>query len=126
MRSGRRKVNIDECPKFATKDTSKIREILAPRNSILKMQSLAEAVVPAGGATEEHFHSISEEIYYIISGTGEMQVEGESFSVQQGDAVALLPGEKHKIWNRGEEDLVFLCMCVPSYEHDDTVITANQ
>ena len=123
MTSKRRKVNINECPQFVTKDTSKIREILAPRNSILKMQSLAEAVVPAGSATEEHFHATSEEIYYILSGTGEMQVEGQSIPVQQGDAIALLPGEKHKIWNRGDADLVFLCMCVPPYEHDDTVIT---
>ena len=123
MTSKQRKVNINECPQIVTKDTSKIREILAPRNSILKMQSLAEAVVPTGGATEEHFHATSEEIYYIISGVGEMQVEGESFLVHMGDAIALLPGGKHKSWNCGEADLVFLCMCVPAYEHHDTVIT---
>ncbi len=97
-----RRVNIEDCPQFVTKDTSKIREILAPRNSHLKQQSLAEAVVPVGGATEEHFHATSEEIYYILSGSGEMHVEGESFPVREGDAVALLPGEKHKIWNRGD------------------------
>lgn len=118
-----RKVNIEDCPQFVTKDTSKIREILAPRNSLLKQQSLAEAVVPAGGATEEHFHAKSEEIYFVLSGMGEMRVAGEMFLVQEGDAVALLPGERHKIWNRGTTDLVFLCICVPPYEHDDTVIT---
>lgn len=121
-----RLINIEDCPQFVTKDTSRIREILAPRNSLLKKQSLAEAVVPVGGATEEHFHATSEEIYYIISGIGEMQVEGESFPVRAGDAIALLPGEKHKIWNRGESDLVFLCMCVPPYEHDDTVIKRSR
>lgn len=118
-----RKTNIAECPQFVTKDTSKIREILAPRNSTLKLQSLAEAVVPVAGATEEHFHATSEEIYYIISGAGEMRVESDTFSVRAGDAIALLPGERHKIWNRGAEDLVFLCMCTPPYEHEDTVIT---
>lgn len=125
MTSKRRKVSIEECPQFVTKDTSRIREILAPRNSILRTQSLAEAVVPAGGATAEHFHATSEEIYYIIDGVGEMQVEGEVFPVQAGDAIALLPGEKHKIWNCGDVDLVFLCMCVPPYEHGDTVITES-
>jgi mannose-6-phosphate isomerase-like protein (cupin superfamily) len=118
-----RKVNISDCPQFVTKDSSRIREILAPRNSMLKNQSLAEAVIAAGSATEEHFHATSEEIYYIISGRGEMRVENEMFNVKAGDAVALLPRQRHKIWNRGEEDLVFLCMCVPPYEHDDTVIT---
>ncbi len=118
-----RRINIENCAQFVTKDTSKIREILAPRNSILRQQSLAEAIVPAGGATEEHYHATSEEIYYVLSGAGEMRVEDETFVVREGDAVALLPGERHKIWNRGNADLVFLCICVPSYEHDDTVIT---
>ncbi len=118
-----RKINVADCPQFVTKDTSKIREILAPRNSLIRQQSLAEAVVPVGGATEEHYHATSEEIYYILGGTGEMQVEGQSFPVREGDAVALLPGERHKIWNRGDQNLVFLCICVPPYEHDDTVIT---
>ena len=123
MSAKARKVNIDECPQFVTKDTSKIREILAPRNSLIKAQSLAEATVAVGGATDEHYHATSEEIYYIVSGSGEMKIEGKRFAVKKGDAIALLPGEKHKIWNRGDSELVFLCMCVPSYEHDDTVIT---
>ncbi|MGB5105316.1 MAG: cupin domain-containing protein [Candidatus Zixiibacteriota bacterium] len=84
---------------------------------------MAEATVAVGGATEEHYHATSEEIYYIIKGQGEMRVGEEQFAVNAGDAIALLPGEKHKIWNRGETELVFLCMCVPPYEHDDTVIT---
>ena len=123
MSAQARKVNIEECPQFVTKDTSRIREILAPRNSLLEAQSLAEATVAVGGATDEHYPATSEEIYYIVSGSGEMEVEGERFAVKEGDAIALLPGEKHKIWNRGDSELVFLCMCVPPYEHDDTVIT---
>jgi mannose-6-phosphate isomerase-like protein (cupin superfamily) len=116
-------INIGDCPQFITKDHSKIREIMAPRNSAIERQSLAEAVVPVGSATEEHFHKDSEEIYYILSGIGEIRVDGEIASVRGGDAIALLPGSVHKIWNRGDSDLVFLCICVPPYEHDDTVIT---
>ncbi len=116
-------INISDCPQFITKDRSKIREIMAPRNSIITKQSLAEAVVPVGSATDEHYHKNSEEIYFVLSGVGEIRVNGESASVRVGDAVALPPGSVHKIWNRGDSDLVFLCICVPPYEHDDTVIT---
>jgi mannose-6-phosphate isomerase-like protein (cupin superfamily) len=118
-----RVINIEDCPQFVTKDKSKIREIMAPRNSLIEKQSLAEAVVPAGCATEEHYHSESEEIYFILSGVGEIRVNGELAAVGAGDAVALPPSSVHKIWNRGNSDLVFLCICVPPYEHDDTVIT---
>ncbi len=116
-------ININDCPQFVTKDHSKIREIMAPRNSVIARQSLAEAVVPVGSATDEHYHKDSEEIYFILSGVGEIQVNGESAPVRVGDAIALPPGTVHKIWNRGDSDLVFLCVCVPPYEHDDTVIT---
>jgi len=116
-------INISDSPQFVTKDRSKIREIMAPRNSIIARQSLAEAVVPVGGATDEHYHEDSEEIYFVLSGVGEIRVNGESAPVRVGDAIALPPGVVHKIWNRGESDLVFLCVCVPPYEHDDTVIT---
>lgn len=118
-----RVVNLSDCEPFITKDGSRIRELMAPRNSLISRQSLAEAVVPAGGATTEHFHSTSEEIYYILEGVGEMRVGGEIFRVGPGDAVALPPGTIHKIWNRGDCDLIFLCICVPPYEHDDTVMT---
>jgi mannose-6-phosphate isomerase-like protein (cupin superfamily) len=116
-------ININDCPQFITKDRSKIREIMAPRNSIIPRQSLAEAVVPVGGATDEHYHKNSEEIYFVLSGVGEIRVNGESASVRVGDAIALPPKAVHKIWNRGDSDLVFLCVCVPPYEHGDTVIT---
>lgn len=116
-------VNIEDCPQFITKDRSKIRELMAPRNSGIRRQSLAEAVVPVGCATEEHYHKKSEEIYYILTGQGDIRVNGETAAVKPGDAIALPPGSVHKIWNRGPTDLVFLCLCVPSYEHEDTVIT---
>ncbi len=121
-----RVIGIDDCVQFVTKDGSRIREIMAPRNSMVERQSLAEAVVPVGGETHEHYHATSEEIYFMLSGEAEMWVEGETFRVRQGDSVALLPGNRHKIRNTGNTELVFLCICVPPYEHEDTVITEQQ
>jgi mannose-6-phosphate isomerase-like protein (cupin superfamily) len=43
--------------------------------------------------------------------------------VRMGDAVAILPGQRHKLWNTGSEPLRLLCCCAPAYEHDDTVLT---
>src|SRR4051812_18093020 len=56
--------NIAEVPAFTTKDGSEIRELLAHRNSSIRHQSLAEARVPVGGSTLEHYHPKTEEIYY--------------------------------------------------------------
>jgi mannose-6-phosphate isomerase-like protein (cupin superfamily) len=115
--------NIDDVPAFITKDGSEIRELLAYRNSVISRQSLAEARLPVGGSTQEHYHPNTEEIYCITAGQGRMRIESEWREVKVGDAIAIPPGQKHKIWNTGTDTLKLLCCCVPAYEHSDTVIT---
>ena len=115
--------NLNEVAPFTTKDGSEIRELLAHRNSAIRNQSLAEARLLVGGATQEHFHPRAEEIYFITHGAGKIRIENETHDVKIGDAIAILPGQKHKLWNTGNEVLRLLCCCAPGYEHSDTVIT---
>jgi mannose-6-phosphate isomerase-like protein (cupin superfamily) len=114
--------NIADVPAFTTKDGSEIRELLAHRNSCIAQQSLAEARLPPGARTSPHFHPRTEEIYYIIEGTGSMHIGEERRDVQPGDAIAIPPGTVHTIANTGSQTLKFLCCCAPAYEHDDTVL----
>jgi len=114
--------NIDAVPAFTTKDSSEIRELLAHRNSCIINQSLAEARLPVGGQTMPHFHPLCEEIYYLLAGTGRMQVEDDVQEVGVGDAIAIPPGTRHQITNTGDEALKFICCCAPAYEDNDTVM----
>jgi mannose-6-phosphate isomerase-like protein (cupin superfamily) len=115
--------NLDAQPAFTTKDGSEIRELLSHRNSALRNQSLAEARLQPGQSTDEHYHAKSEEIYYITHGSGRMRIGTELREVSVGDAVAIPPGQRHKLWNTGPELLRLLCCCAPAYEHGDTIIT---
>ena len=115
-------LNRAQAVPFITKDGSQIRELLAYRNSVIRNQSLAEATLAVGGATQEHYHPKSEEIYYILSGTGRMKLGDELRDVAPLDAIAIPPGARHKIWNTGNVPLVLLCCCAPGYENDDTVM----
>ena len=115
-------VNLDQAEPFRTKDGSEIRESLAHRNSAIRNQSLAEARIPVGGATMEHYHPQAEEIYYITHGCGRMKLGQVEREVRPGDAIAIPPGQAHKLWNTGDEPLRLLCCCAPGYEHDDTVL----
>ena len=49
-----------------------------------------------------------EEIYYIASGVGEMQMNGKTFPVKAGDAILTLPGNSHGLKQTGKEDLVVI------------------
>ena len=117
--------NLEVAPPFITKDGSEIRELLAHRNSAIRNQSLAEARLPVGASTQEHYHPKAEEIYYITHGAGRIRIESETREVKPGDAIAIPPGQRHKLWNTGTETLRLLCCCAPGYEHADTVITED-
>jgi mannose-6-phosphate isomerase-like protein (cupin superfamily) len=99
---------------FTTKDGSTIREL-----HHTAAQSLAEASLEPGVATERHVHRRSEEIYFVLEGTGEMELDGERRSVGPGDAILISPGAWHQI-RSGAMRLRFLCACSPPYAHDDT------
>jgi len=114
--------NLNAVEAFITKDGSEIRELLAHRNSCIRQQSLAEARLPVGAATEAHYHVKTEEIYYIFAGTARMRIDDQLRDVGPGDAIAIPPGAVHQITNTGDQVLTFLCCCAPGYEHDDTVL----
>jgi mannose-6-phosphate isomerase-like protein (cupin superfamily) len=108
---------------FVTADGSSIRELAGIPTGNAANQSLAEATVEPGGATTEHLHRTSEEIYLFTQGMGRMRLGAEEADVRAGDAVVIPPGTRHKLFNTGTEPLVLLCCCSPAYSHEDTVLT---
>jgi mannose-6-phosphate isomerase-like protein (cupin superfamily) len=115
-----------EREQFQTKDGSLVTELIHPHNSDARRQSIAEAIVPAGGATIEHLHRESEEIYVFTDGAGEMRMGERAFPVAAGDSVVIAPGTSHKLVNPGPEPLVLLCVSAPAYSHEDTVLLEQE
>jgi len=50
----------------------------------------------------------ADEIYYILSGNGEMKMNGESFPVKGGDAILTRPGSSHGLKPTGNEELTVI------------------
>jgi mannose-6-phosphate isomerase-like protein (cupin superfamily) len=115
-------VRLEEREPFVTADGSTIRELAGVPSGNAVNQSLAQATVPPGGETVEHYHRQAEEIYHFTSGAGRMRLGAEEAEVRAGDTVVIAPGVPHKLWNTSDEDLVLLCCCAPPYSHDDTVL----
>src|SRR5262245_31968314 len=113
---------LEDRESFITADGSSIRELAGIPSGNAKQQSLAEATVPPGGETFEHFHRASEEIYYFTSGAGRMRLGDDEADVCAGDAIVIPPGTPHKLFNPGTEPLVLLCCCAPAYSDEDTVL----
>lgn len=99
---------------FTTKDGSTIRELFRTER-----QSLAEATLAPGQATERHYHAKTEELYAILAGGGRMELDGEERDVGPGDTILIPPGAWHEL-AAGPDGARFLCTCAPPYSHDDT------
>ncbi len=111
---------LSEQPPFTTADGSTIRSLLDRTNAPVENQSLAEASLPPGGATQRHYHRLSEEFYFILEGDGIMEIDGEEQPVGQGDAILIPPGAWHQIRTGTDRGVRFLCCCAPPYAHEDT------
>jgi mannose-6-phosphate isomerase-like protein (cupin superfamily) len=103
---------------FTTLDGSTIRVLLDAANGTAN-QSLAEAELGAGQATQRHYHASTEELYVLLEGSGDMEIDGERAFVGAGDAVLIPPGAWHQI-RAGAEGARFLCCCAPPYSDQDT------
>jgi mannose-6-phosphate isomerase-like protein (cupin superfamily) len=113
---------LDQQEPFTTADGSTIREVAGIPSGNAVQQSLAEATVPQGGETVEHYHPVAEEIYHFVAGAGRLRLGTEAADVRAGDTVVIPSGVRHKLWNSGPGPLVLLCCCSPPYRHDDTVL----
>ncbi|HTX43494.1 MAG TPA: cupin domain-containing protein [Methanocella sp.] len=105
-----------------TKDGSRIWELFHPDSSPIKGLSVAEALVGPGRETEAHVHHASQEIYYILEGSGVMRLGKDAMPVTPGDAILILPGMPHSVKNTGAGALRIVCICHPPYSHGDTAL----
>ncbi|MEN6545319.1 MAG: cupin domain-containing protein [Armatimonadia bacterium] len=116
----------DDQPTYTTLDGSLIREIIRPERQGSRHLSLAEATIAPGQSTIRHRHHQSEEIYYVLSGAGTIEVAARLQRVQAGDAVLIPPGAEHRATCMGETPLRILCACSPPYQHSDTELTEGE
>ena len=85
-------------------------------NDKTKLLSIARARVGPGMRTRLHALEGTTEVYYILSGQGEANIDGLRYQVETGDCVYIQPSQDQSITNTGDEELTFLCVCHPRFE----------
>ena len=114
--------NLQNCPEFIAGDDSRLRELLHPDKQPLALRySLAHATVPVGTTCLPHSLTTSE-VYYILSGAGEMHIDDEVRPVGPGDAIYIPPNARQFIRNVGDGELVFICIVDPAWRVEDETV----
>lgn len=69
-----------------------------------------------------HYHTANEEALYVLAGTGTLRLNGETYTLTEGDYIPVLAGEDggHKVINDSDDCLRFLAMSTMN-EPDVTV-----
>lgn len=73
-----------------------------------------------------HFHSVTQQFFYIIKGKATMHMEHETFSLIQDEGIHIQPNQIHKIENTTDQKLEFLVISTPNVYGDRTQISSTQ
>ena len=81
--------------------------------------SIARARVAPGVTTRWHRLIGTGERYYIVSGSGRVEIgKLPPREVNAGDIVLIPPMRRQRITNIGADDLIFLAICTPRFSND--------
>ena len=112
-------INRQQAAVINTPHGSEIRPLVDRTTTHIEACSLAEEVLPVGRAVERHYHLVTEEIYYVLRGTGEMHLGDEVRPVSGGDALFIPRRTAHTLKNTGTESMLVLLVCGPAYDPAD-------
>lgn len=72
-----------------------------------------------------HSHKTHEELYVIISGKGEYEVDGEKIAVSEGTIIRVSPAGVRALRNTSDKDMVMMCIQYDSKPITDFMEDAN-
>lgn len=67
------------------------------------LQSLTLHRLQGGGEGDYHEHADREQVYYFLSGRGQMKIDDHLYDVREGDAVHVPPQTRHQLVNPTDE-----------------------
>lgn len=82
--------------------------LVDPENSPSRGLKMGCTTVYPTGSTTGHSHDDMEEVYYVISGEGEMVVGEDRYVIKTGDGLYVPPGEFHTTFQTGNLPLILL------------------
>ena len=76
-------------------------------------------VMPGETVRPAHSHPNSEELIYIITGSGKVMIEDEVGEVKAGSAILFEQGKIHMLRNSGDVEMKVICFFAPATNIDN-------
>ena len=72
-------------------------------------------VVEISADARSHYHKKLTELYYVLEGRGQMELDGEQFEVGPGTSILIKPGCRHRAIGR----MKILNVPIPAFDPED-------
>lgn len=75
-----------------------------------ELNQYALPLAPGGSVGFLHTHKTHEELYIILGGDGEFQVDGQVFPVGEGSVIRVSPAGRRSLRNTGDSPMTMICI----------------
>lgn len=102
------------------KPANGLAEVILASNQIDSVQkfSMGRQLVPPGCRVRLHAHDRAEEVFYVLSGSGVAEIDGQPHRLAPGTSLYFGHNRQHTIINDGTEDLQWLWFFMPGRLED--------
>ncbi len=83
------------------------KDLIGRERGASQALSLGVAEIPPGATLARHRH-VAPEIYYVLSGTGSVEVDGQDYPATVGSAIFIPGGATHSFTNTGAIPIAFV------------------
>jgi mannose-6-phosphate isomerase-like protein (cupin superfamily) len=66
-----------------------------------------------------HYHAATTEVYYILGGTGKVELNGEWFDVRPETVIRIDPGTRHRLVGDGGQEVTTMVIAIPAFDPAD-------
>lgn len=74
--------------------------------------------IPPGRGEASHYHERARQLFFVLRGHLEIEVNETVVTLNDGDALEIEPGTRHRVTNPSDEDVLFLVISAPSTRED--------
>lgn len=93
-----------------------LKHLLAPWTDGSTKLWVGMTAIDPRSSSNQHCHPDKEEVFYVVSGHGEIMVGSEREAIKAGSLILVPPGSEHQLFNDGVETLKVLSVVSPAFD----------
>lgn len=87
--------------------------------------SASSTLIQVRTGVKTHFHAYHDELVYIVSGKGVMEIGDKKQVIQAGDVISLQRGVKHNLTVKSTQPMVAISIMSPPFDGKDRIYTQS-